>query len=1844
MQAETLSEAVGHPARWMALPTRSSPSWENILHRLELFTDLQGDLGKRGPNWLWHKIQRRTLPKKIYWGELLRGWEQARGSEVRDALLRNAPLADIVIWSWNARWLVDLQSPRVRAKRAKIEEALKRGYVVCIQETHWLEGEARMWLLSLLCHDAFHSAACDETGRVAEPGNGRTGRLGGVVTLIPPCFKFDRAHCRILVPGRVILTRIVDAGDKEHNVVNCYLETGNARSTWDHALAAIPRDIVGHPGTIFIGDFNTDLASFRNEENQEHTNRPDLLEAGVVLAPCQPTCSVGGEHRTLDGAVVPGVSCASWEIRATWSALSDHAMVIATRSSGGAARPHLACTPHRFWALPQEARAELREDFEQISQSFGVPRICGPTTPMRTSGLLRPGDTDPTDGILGLREEPEGEAEPRADAGRNTCTEEGKWNPLLAAWGHAFVHACFRRWWMKWRRRSPSQEPCVAELREISSRTGENAGGVTEVSTELQNWLGSVGGPTALSASEAKRWLGVWLQIDRASRDASLPRRHLGPTAVRDPPSRATVAGRMIYGKRRAGRWIQLEDGTMVTDPLQIATALISTRRHIWFAKPSRQDDPTPLLEAYMCNRAPGTTEGPPLCLSRLRGAVLAFSNSGVGGDGTPYEAYHLHPQLIACLLAQGFLVLDAHGEELLEVQADPCDPRPQPLDAVLGPPMDLLIWIPKEVGNRLVTAQRPLHLPTCLRRIFGAAGMGTVGPALEPHLDPSQAARLGGCCQQNIRQAFQHLASPDATRPADRLPHNRWACRMLFGQCMEAVLAICLHCQAGAHPSILNMAACFLLDQAKAFEFLSHTWLRHVIRAWKLPPWMAAFLVVMAAGRKLIGNPYPGKPGEALLRGIGMGGPASLFTWAFCFDPVAWIAKMAAACETLLYVDDLLGETRGPGQTLLLYMALLAATKRAGLRVEEHVCVTIYGPNYKLAAEILACFPVRITETGQGRFAMTDGPVEVYLKILVYHNVCPMEEVRIIKERCRCKTKHALVPARDQERWAVALAETPLTAAVTTGTRFLGAHLCGLSRPNEIVADPGFTRAAVSVCASCTFLRCIRLTEERVEEMKTVRLSLANRSAHWNTFCVSTVPYPASILPIPRQDLTRLWTALRSLFPCHAWICSTMITDLGMALGLRGTPRDPGLVADTASIMSLARGGLAGPEEGHGPCIQSAREVREWASSIGASPDNDQVPKHELRAARKLLSTDQNLLHFGRGPEISRAVYTAMWSKRRRARTMRYLLQRSQSRRWRPSEGQEWTFLSHSPNWTVAWVIARIYCNGIPGTAKRRLRQAGLQDRCWGCGEMGVLKWKWLSRCDTPGAEQAAVGWCGQCTEGATRGQLSLEGTEEAQCTTSEGAWGPLGSLRLPGAEVPRGGAFQRCPLCGNGEAGSEHLAIFCVAVSNAWNVLGMTGSDWWLGEPNQEDKELKIAFNHAVAWLCCALSRNPVDSAVTGCGLICRQMSANRRLDSWIGDPTLVTSPDVDHNELAAWEWPGCRSAFPPCSSCPPVRNGVTTYFGRHAERNSLVDSEQQEAALRLLEDAAPSTPILTLRAGATPAAWPRSDCAIYGWPLTSCQAGNNCRWVTSRCHECGIFTLSAIATKPIPAGSLVRSEIPPMVVRRAENPGLLISFDGGARRTGGGVDLPEEEPPVAGAGAAIWSETDAEGHRECLAQITISAPRLRSSMLAEAAGLAYGVLTLAQVCSHPGPIAILGDNLPIIQLGACNSRLRSDPVWAEVEDALMLLARRQWKPQWHAVRRHLNRAADALATMGVIDALRRLDTSSSPQHEEILIWHDEEAFRRRGWSAPTTVFRRPCATVTLCNTPLLAPGASL
>ena len=90
------------------------------------------------------------------------------------------------------------------------------------------------------------------------------------------------------------------------------------------------------------------------------------------------------------------------------------------------------------------------------------------------------------------------------------------------------------------------------------------------------------------------------------------------------------------------------------------------------------------------------------------------------------------------------------------------------------------------------------------------------------------------------------------------------------------------------------------------------------------------------------------------------MGGPTSSLTWCLGFDPVAWIAAAAALCRVIIYVDDLLALIRGAGQAALVYLALLAATKAAGLTVEEHGSVAASSSKgFAAAAEALKAFPV---------------------------------------------------------------------------------------------------------------------------------------------------------------------------------------------------------------------------------------------------------------------------------------------------------------------------------------------------------------------------------------------------------------------------------------------------------------------------------------------------------------------------------------------------------------------------------------------------------------------------------------------------------------------------------------------------------------------------------------------------------------------------------------------------------------------------------------------------------------------------------------------------------------------
>ena len=98
--------------------------------------------------------------------------------------------------------------------------------------------------------------------------------------------------------------------------------------------------------------------------------------------------------------------------------------------------------------------------------------------------------------------------------------------------------------------------------------------------------------------------------------------------------------------------------------------------------------------------------------------------------DGIPYELYHWGALFFAALVAQGLWVA-ADGE------GDIC--------MIIGPSVDLLMWIPKPDTTPGPDALRPLQLLTCMRRLCGSLVMNLVRPYVEPMRTDDQAAKKGG-------------------------------------------------------------------------------------------------------------------------------------------------------------------------------------------------------------------------------------------------------------------------------------------------------------------------------------------------------------------------------------------------------------------------------------------------------------------------------------------------------------------------------------------------------------------------------------------------------------------------------------------------------------------------------------------------------------------------------------------------------------------------------------------------------------------------------------------------------------------------------------------------------------------------------------------------------------------------------------------------------------------------------------------------------------------------------------------------------------------------------------------
>ena len=276
-------------------------------------------------------------------------------------------------------------------------------------------------------------------------------------------------------------------------------------------------------------------------------------------------------------------------------------------------------------------------------------------------------------------------------------------------------------------------------------------------------------------------------------------------------------------------------DGVAIVSPQARQRHLMDSRRDLWESTPALPHSARPLLAAYGRRPLPHAlpypdTPVPPLSL--IAGVILRAGGSAPGMDSTPYEAYHAGAHFVATLLSQAFYLL---GQGL----AGECE-------WVLGSNVDLLCWIPKTPGAAQADDLRPLQLPTCLRRLFGAIAE-YAGASLESRLSASQAAIRGGSCGPNICRVVRHIEGTPARVPAPPRDAGLWD--DLLGPLAGASDVIC-----AAHPEGPLMAgrAAHIADQSKAFERLGLEWLRLVLETEQVPVWLADGLLLQVVGRRV--------------------------------------------------------------------------------------------------------------------------------------------------------------------------------------------------------------------------------------------------------------------------------------------------------------------------------------------------------------------------------------------------------------------------------------------------------------------------------------------------------------------------------------------------------------------------------------------------------------------------------------------------------------------------------------------------------------------------------------------------------------------------------------------------------------------------------------------------------------------------------------------------------------------------------------------------------------------------------------------------------------------------------
>ena len=391
----------------------------------------------------------------------------------------------------------------------------------------------------------------------------------------------------------------------------------------------------------------------------------------------------------------------------------------------------------------------------------------------------------------------------------------------------------------------------------------------------------------------------------------------------------------------------------------------------------------------------------------------------------------------------------------------------------------------------------------------------------------------------------------------------------------------------------------------------------------------------------------------------------------------------------------------------------------------------------------------------------------------------------------------------------------------------------------------------------------------------------------------------------------------------------------------------------------------------------------------------------------------------------------------------------------------------------------------------------------------------------------------------------------------------------------------FGACPLCGLGEAGAEHLWMWCPAVAMAWDAAAVSDTTMRdaLLRPSEHAGPVAAFVSQVVFLYTAALNRDPLtpDEAAKRIGRALRALATAGDVPYYEVDGPEQMAQPRPRDDVAVWAQQ--RHACDTCgrrvearllSSARPAASVRAPTRSDHLRRTTVTEGELRAGQV-----------VAVLNATSTPAAWLVAGNGWWPPPRVVSRAQATCEWTTTRCRVCGAMVATLTAHRHHAPGHEV-------TVPRAITPNpdaapwpLEVSFDGATRRgtTGGS----------AGAAALLWVRDALLGMR-CVARRIVALPAEPSAPQAEAEACRAALNLVADILheSPPGvqlPRArrarMVGDCAPVVRHAAVTARLRLVHRRHPIDAGLARALAQGWTLDWQLVERRLNREAHLLAT---------------------------------------------------------------